>query len=216
MKKIIYVFTFLILSGFGCTDNFEVLNTDIRRPAVVPAEPLFSNAVVNLFDLMTDANINRNVFRLYSQYWSQTTYPSESNYDLSGRDIPGKVWDVLYRDVLRDLKEAGVLLDLEKTPITQEDITALDNKKAIVKILEAYTYTILVDLFGDVPYTEALGEDLTPRYDNAQMVYSSAINDLQAAIADLDTSYGSFTEEQDPVYEGSTEKWKKFGNSLLL
>ena len=207
---------FLVFAGVGCTDNFEELNTDIKNPSTVPAEPLFSNAVVNYFDLMSEASVNSNVFRLYAQYWAQTTYPDESQYNMSGRDIPGTMWDVMYRDVLRDLDEAKIVL-ADEAPVGAADIAVLANKRATIDMMKALAYFTLVDIFGDVPFTEALdSENIQPAYDDAKTVYTTNIANLQAAVAAMDGSAAGFDANTDPVYQGDVAAWKKFGNSLML
>lgn len=217
MKNFIYFFAILVFAGVGCTDNFEELNTDTKNPSIVPAEPLFSNAAVNLFDAMESSSVNNNVFRLYAQYLAQTTYPDESQYNMTGRDIPGNFWDIMYRDVLRDLQEAKNILEAEAAPVTPADQATLANKKATIAVLEAVTYTILADVFGDVPFTQALDtENIQPAYDDAKAVYTANIANLQAAIASMDASNAGFDATADPVYGGNVAGWKTFANSYLL
>lgn len=216
MKKLLYFLCVVVLAGVGCTDSFEDLNTDKKRPTEIPAEPLFSNATRNLSDLMADANVNRNVFRLYSQYWAQTTYPDESQYNMVGRDIPGSVWDELYRDVLKDLDEAKKILNTQTGPTPQDELV-LSNKKAIIDLVEGYTYTVLVDVFGDVPFSQALDADnLLPAYDPAKSVYTAAIAKIDNAAKTLDASAAGYSSAEDIVYGGDVAKWKTFANSLLL
>lgn len=216
MKKIAFILSVVFFFGVvGCTDQFEELNTDIKNPPSVTANSLFSNATRNLVDLMVVPNVNRNVFRLYSQYWAQTTYPDESQYNMVGRDIPGNMWNIYYRDVLKDYKEAASILNAANTSAQGFDEVQWKNQKAIITIMEAYTYTVLADIFGDVPFTQALDDtNLLPAYDSARSVYDASIANIQAAITEMDVNGSGFS--QDIVYGGNVGDWQKFANSVLL
>src|SRR5690606_41861859 len=51
-------------------------------------------------------------------------------------------------------------------------------------IMKAYTFQTLVDLYGDIPYFDALGgsENPNPVYDDARAIYDDLIVQLTAAI----------------------------------
>ena len=134
------------------------MNTDTKRPTVTEANFLFTSAQHAMMDQVTSTSVSFNVFRLFAQQWTEVQYPQESQYDLTGRTIPDRHWTVYYRDVLRDYKEAKDLLIVKKATFSGSaaDAKAIDNRIAIIDILSAYSYSILVDTFGDVPYTEAL------------------------------------------------------------
>jgi len=105
MKKICLTF-FVVCSFFGCDDRLEDLNQPVKQPVQVPSETLFSNGLKELAYMVTNSNTNINVFRLYAQYWAQTTYPDESQYNMVTRRNPDNFWRGAYRDALKDLDEA--------------------------------------------------------------------------------------------------------------
>jgi hypothetical protein len=216
---ILISFTSLFLS---CSDNITGLNEETKRPETTKSEFLFTNAEHALVDQVTSTSVNFNVFRLFAQQWTEVQYPGESQYDLTRR-IPDNHWTTYYRDVLRDLKEAKTVLIQEKSSFkgSPAEIQALDiivkNKIAVIDILSAYSYGVLVDTFGDIPYTESLdivGKPL-PKYDDAQTIYKDLISKLTIASKDLDQSKGSFGSA-DLVFAGNTAKWYKFANTLRL
>ncbi len=219
MKKIIYKLGVLFLIGFmvSCDLNgtLEELNIDTKNPAEVPGEPLFTNGARNLFDLMLGTDVNTNVFRLYSQYWAQTTYPDESQYNQVTRNIPDNMWRTLYRDVLKDLDGAKQIISAEET-VTDAETAVKNNKLACITITEVLTYSTLVDIFGNIPYTEALdATNAAPTYDDAATVYASIISSLNDAIASINDNYSGF-DNADPIYEGDMASWFKAANSLKL
>lgn len=215
MRKILIVifFTGVFLS---CNDRLEELNKPTKAAVAVPAETLFTNGLNNMFFLMNNSDVNRNVFRLYAQYWAQTTYPDESQYNMVGRRNPDNFWRDGYRDALQDLQEARRITeeDWEKLGLTAAE---RDNRIAIIDICKVYTYAILADAFGAIPYSESLDINiLQPKYDAATAVYSDLVVVLDNALAKMDGASDGFSVNQDPVYQGDAAKWKKFGNSLKL
>ncbi len=194
----------------ACTDLTD-LNVDVKNPSTVPAGTLLANSTVELFDFMVSTNVNNNNLRLWAQYWTETTYTDEANYDLVTRNSNGRLWDKLYATVIRDARAAKEII------AASTSLTATDKKiqTAMCEVLEVYAFHVLVDLFGDVPYSQALdSENATPAYDDDAVIYTDLIARLGAAVADLDgqTSIG----DSDLIYGGDASKWKKFANSLRL
>ncbi|PIY07738.1 MAG: SusD/RagB family nutrient-binding outer membrane lipoprotein [Flexibacter sp. CG_4_10_14_3_um_filter_32_15] len=198
----------------SCDQRLEELNTDKINPAQVSASSLFTKGLKEGFDMMGSINVNNNPFRLYAQYWAQTTYPEESQYSLTSRNIPDNFWAAAYRNVLLDLAEAKKITKVELENDAARTAT-LTNRIACIEIMSAYTYTTLVDVFGNVPYTEALDvSNLSPKYDDARTIYSDLITRLDAAINSTDMGTQGFTASQDPLFNGDMSQWIKFANSL--
>jgi hypothetical protein len=216
MKKILILIGILSFT-FGCNDDsLTDLNVDTKNPSKVPAGALLGNAEKNLFDQMVSTNVNNNVFRLFAQQWTETTYLDESRYDVLQRNVPDRHWRVLYRDVLRDLKDAYDITNAE-IPVNTVEQKTKDNKLAIIELLNIYSYSILIDTYGNIPYSKALDPltNPTPAYDDAKNIYADLFSRLDVAIANLDDTYGSFGGS-DFVYQGNVTSWMKFANSLKL
>ncbi|GAB3992602.1 SusD/RagB family nutrient-binding outer membrane lipoprotein [Spirosoma daeguense] len=83
---------------------------------------------------------------------------------------------------------------------------------AIADILSAYTLSLLVDSFGDIPYTEASNETvIQPKFDKAQDLYTEIQKLLDAGIQKCDqaTSAASRPGNDDLVFKGNMTLWKK-------
>jgi len=211
MKKIFIIATSLYIIT-GCNKDFGDLNVDQKNPSSVPSFTLFSNAQKNMAYMIADTDPNNNIFRLTSQQWTQTTYTDESNYDLNTRTIPDNWWTIFYKDCLKDFDEAKRLI-----PTDVSDAGTQQNQIAITDIQQVYIYSILVNTFGDIPYTTALDAAiLFPTYDDAATIYNTLLLRLDADIAALDPAAGTFNEGVDLIYNGDIDKWKKFANSLKL
>ena len=212
MKKHFLILMTLAFT-FSCSD-FGDINVDTKSATAVPPETVYANATKNLVDLMTESSVNVNIFRFFMQSWSATTYTDEANYDLVTRDQPGSHWGRSYRDILRDLVEARqIILDSDNSTTSPG---VINNQLASIDILEVFTYHVLVDVFGDVPYTQALDIDnVLPSYDDDAAIYASIIDQLDGAIASINVGEGSFGNS-DLIYGGDMAAFKKFGNSLKL
>lgn len=213
MKKILINFFVGTIALCSCKKNITDLNTNPTRPAVVPSSALFTNASVNLSDVLASTNVNNNNFRLFSQYWTETIYRDETRYNLNGRTIPDRWWATFYRDIIKDLTEASRVTETEGLSLSAEQIK---NRKAINEILIVYSYYHLLASFGNIPYTEALDiNNLKPKYDDAAEVFDKLVTRLNAALGDLDESapgYGS----ADVINSDDISAWVRFANSLKM
>lgn len=214
MKKIIYQFFLLgsfILIGASCKKNISDLNTDPTLPTEMTSGALFSNASVNISDLLASTNVNTNNFRLFAQYWTETIYRDETRYNLNQRSIPDRWWAAFYRDVIRDLTRASELVPSETLTLSAEEIA---NRKAINEVLIVYAYYHLLTTFGNVPYDDALDiEKPAPKYDDATAVFGKIAARLNDALAALDNSAGGYGSA-DVILHDDIDAWIKFANSL--
>ena len=213
MYKLYLSLMVFLLVGLGACELPD--NVDPKRPSSVPAETLFSNGQLELANQVNSSDVNLNINRLLVQHWQQTTYFTEARYNFQDRGISDGFADRFYRMALMDLNESKKLLEAQE--LTGNLAIQKENKLAIIEILQVYGFQCLVDAFGDTPYTEALlgEENSTPKYDDAQTIYSDLISRLQAAVSKLDASEGSFGSA-DFMYGGDVDAWKKFGASLMF
>lgn len=220
MKKILLLISFIGIVT-SCSDDLTDKNVDPKKPTITKAEYLFTNAQKKIVDQMVSTNANNNVFRLFAQQWAETTYPNESQYDLTGRKIPDNHFNAFYRDVLADLFESKVMIESQST-MTDSEAVIKENKLALIDVLEVYSYSILVDTFGNIPYTQAgdIVKYPLPVYDDAKTIYKDLIARLikDEAVFKKNASSPNFGNA-DIIYSGnaaSNLKWAKFVNSLII
>jgi hypothetical protein len=121
------------------------------------------------------------------------------------------LWTLAYQNVLINIQTM--------LPIAQEK--NLTTHVAVAKILEAYVYLSLVDVFGDVPRTNALkGPDgeFNPTSDGGESTYDYALSLLTEARAELaktGTDAGAILK-RDIYYGGDRVKWNALANTLEL
>lgn len=221
MKKLIYALGFMILT-ISCDDSsLTDLNVDVKNPSVVPPSTLFTNAEKGLTEQLVNTNVNRNIFRLVNQQWTETTYLDESTYNWVTRKISDNHWDRLYAGPLADLSQAKAFLEkeviLSTDPEFAQKTIIKKNQLILIDILMVYTFQVLVDTYGDVPYTEALkgSGNYLPKYDKAVDIYKDLIVRLNNDIASIDTSESAFGDAE-VIYKDDLDAWVKFANSIKL
>ncbi|ALW87001.1 hypothetical protein AUC43_19100 [Hymenobacter sedentarius] len=193
-------------------DSLKDYNVDPKSATNVQGATLVSGAERRLVRELTSTNVNQNPFRLYVQYWTETTYLDEANYDFETRTINRNFWAEMYVGVLTNLKEANRVIAADNTL----DAKVKANQQACSEILAVYAWSTLVNTYGNVPYSEALDfAKPTPKYDDAATIYTDLFKRLDAALASLDPTAAGLGSA-DLIYNGSISKWAKFGNSLKL
>ncbi|APX99475.1 SusD-like starch-binding protein associating with outer membrane [Lacinutrix venerupis] len=94
------------------------------------------------------------------------------------------------------------------------------NHKAIAKIMKSFYFQYLVDLYGDIPYSQAHQgiENLTPAYDDDKAVYRQLVAEIDEAISLIQNQGTSAVAvgAEDVVYNGSMTNWIALANTIKL
>jgi hypothetical protein len=218
MKNILITIQMLVvvLVLTSCSDSFGDINTDPNNPSVVSPN-LILPVAQNYSAFSQERNRGNNTLGNLMMYnWSQSDgfswYTDEFLY-LVTSTFYQQNFDYVYTNVLKQYNSLTTL---------QGD--QYGNYVAIGNIMKAYHFNILVDTYGDIPYSEALkrGGNATPKYDNAQEVYTDLVVQLSAAIALIDATESNTKIKalvpgaDDGMFKGDMLKWKQFANSIKL
>lgn len=87
----------------------------------------------------------------------------------------------------------------------------------VAKVMEAMNMSMLIDLFGDAPYSEAFNPtNYTPKYDKAEDIFNACLRLLDEALAEFDKPNPAITLDaaSDLIHGGSVPAWKKTTNAL--
>ncbi|RNI33168.1 SusD/RagB family nutrient-binding outer membrane lipoprotein [Rufibacter immobilis] len=96
---------------------------------------------------------------------------------------------------------------------------ALARFYAIAKIMKSHNFQMLVDQYGDLPYTNSLIGDgnISPQYDNAADIYKDLIVQLDSAVYIINNSPTATNPgTTDVMFGGNMERWKQFANTVKL
>ena len=216
MQKILIIF--LVFIAVSSCKKLDELNANLKDFTTVPGEAIFNGANRALLNQMFTFNVNNNNTQLFVQYFAETTYPDESRYDMITRPVPATNMNALYRTVLMNYKDASRALTA--APLAGIDQKQRDNQLAIIEVMSVFTWSNIVETYGDMPYSEAL--DYTkpnPKYDDGLTIYKDLIARLNVAIGKLDPAFAGMGAGFDNIYGGTaagTAKWIRFANTLKL
>jgi hypothetical protein len=95
-----------------------------------------------------------------------------------------------------------------------------ENLRQAARIIRAFNFARLTDMYGYVPYTEAnkgIEGIFFPKYDKQKDIYTDALKELDEATAALGAPVaGDGFSTADFIYGGDIAKWKKWGYSVML
>ncbi|NME67328.1 SusD/RagB family nutrient-binding outer membrane lipoprotein [Flammeovirga aprica] len=239
-KSIVYIASLVLaLSMTSCFKDFEEMQVNPNYPTNVNAGNLFANALFSniggIYGVQAEG-FNMTASGLWAQNFAKIQYIDEDWYEYRSDAIDG-YWKFMYSGSSSDTGEkTGSLYELElalkKTQDLKEALLAADSKDAAaianaqamegaMLAMRAYFFSVTTDVWGDIPYSEALqtvalGYDNTitqPKYDAQKDIYTDLFAQLETA-NELLSNGGSVEESADMIYRGSGQKWRKFTNSL--
>ncbi|PWJ57135.1 SusD-like starch-binding protein associating with outer membrane [Dyadobacter jejuensis] len=219
MKKTIYTLALIGLFQFGCTDNFDEINTDPTRASqdIFDANLLLPS--IQWRNASATAGYNGGI--LFQSMWvkilASTTsgaanyYSNADKYVISSNtnSYLASVWNT-------DFGAASFAFEMEQLTKDRPELANLMN---IAIIMQVQSLANISDVYGDIPYSEALrakSDQITlPAYDTQESIYGSLLSRLDAAVSALDPA-GIAPTNDAYSYDGDITKWKKFGYSLML
>ena len=186
-------------------DNLTDINENPNAPTDVGAQFLFPQAIqASVQSAFTSGQMLQH-FAIWSQHIVQIQYPDEEVGEVRESRMDG-YWSGYYTGPLRD-----ILTVIEKG---REDGNV--NVEAVGRIWKAWIFHFVTDLWGDVPYSEALDdENFTPVYDTQAAIYAGMLSELTAAAGQL-TAGGTGFGAGDLIYGNDFAAWEKFANSLRM
>jgi hypothetical protein len=216
MKNKITIFcTAAILLLGACKKDYLDINTNPNKPSNVTPGLVLTNAL-NATASNTTGSINFYQFAsTWTGYWNYSgavaAFAEERSYQFTTNYGPAvSIWDNLYHN-------------LEDYDYVEKQSAVLNNQfyNAVSKTMKAYDFQNLVDVFGNIPYSDALKStaSIRPKYDKAQDIYEDLARKLDTAATLFKNSIGKVASSDgayDIMYKGDAQKWGKFANTLKL
>lgn len=210
--------TFIILSAAllagissSCSDSYmEDLNTDKSKANSIDPNAQLTTAELQTYGDLGMVEIYRNYLYAFTQQlmgcWNTTNYGGRHTVD---NNEMGRIWTSFYPKAIKNLTDA--------IHRSEED----ENRKninAILRIYRVYMMSVITDIYGDAPYSEAglgyLKEIYNPKYDTQEDIYNDFFTELKDAASALNAANDRITG--DVIYNGDVAKWIKLANSLRL
>lgn len=211
MKYFLFGFAALTIVVSGCKKGtFDINSPNPNVPSSVPVNYSLASALKESADLMY--NSNEDFLQYWMGYWSVSGDYIPSNsvvlYQLTTDYYSGN-WD-------------GAYLNLKNYKVIENASTdeSYSNYLAISKIMQAFVYQRIVDLYNNAPYTEALksGDNFFPSYVDGATIYKSLIAKVDSAVTLIKgATVNAITPGSDDIlFKGDMDSWVKFANTLKL
>ena len=216
MKKYFLFIAAILILGSSCKKDF--LSANETNPNTASSAPgnLILPAALNATATVMNNPKNWDFVYLWYGIWSisggYTINADLSQYNIRNSSYQGN-FDNLYL-------AAKSFDDIQKASTTPQQSVTL----GIAKIMKSFIFQNLVDLYGDVPYSEAFqgSANLKPKYDAQKTIYRDLITQIDAGINAIKTAPTDAyipTKAEDIMfgqYANSLSHWIRFANTLKL
>lgn len=213
LKKFKYIIPIAVLGSVmlsSCKKGYFDINVDPNNPSTLPVQNLLTNIETDIAFENTLGGVSGSIEVLVHRI----TQREEPNaYVLTtGGGIPGQMWGTYY---ISTLTNADIIIDKATTD-------GNFRYRGIAKIIKAFAVSQLVDLYGDVPFSEAsklfTNNIRNPKFDDDATIYPKLITMLDEAIVDLmNTAVNKRNPAADDIiYQGNVTKWIKAANTIKL
>ncbi|MDN3548141.1 SusD/RagB family nutrient-binding outer membrane lipoprotein [Mucilaginibacter aquaedulcis] len=197
--------TLLLSVATSCKKELSDLNKNPNATQNPQPDYLLTAAIKNTADTYWGIANNMDASLLFVQYWAKIQYTDPDRYIYTNTSFQ-ELWTVAYSKSIVNLNKIISIADAQSNP----------NYKGVALVLRSWTFALLTDQYGDVPYKQAsnIEQFLTPAYDAQRDIYFALLDDLKAAQASLDPAGKAILG--DVIYSNNIGLWKKFANSLRL
>lgn len=193
----------------SCDKNFIEINTNPNNS--VEAYP-YQFMAPGLVDVVA-SNMSRNR-TLNNELMQITVNIGDSEYKVFRYDIRNSTSDGTWNGLYSELDNFREMYDKANGGVNDNP-----SYRGIALICRSMIFANLTDMYGDVPYSEAVkGKTeniIEPKFDKQKDIYLDIFQKLDSANLLLKVNK-AIQGNQDPVYAGNISKWRKFGNSLYL
>lgn len=217
MKKYISLFlTGAMLAVSSCDGDFADINTDPNRADGEVFDPnlILPTVSYNYGNMMTGYTGAILFQSMWVQVMASTSTGGANYYSNADKYVASGSTNSYIQSVWNDGYAAASRVYQMQKLAEEKGFTNLAAAGEIWKVL---TLSFVSDIYGDIPYSEALQAEsgiTQPKYDTQQEVYIAMLADLDAALASINDAGGEI--KNDVLYDGDLAKWKKLGYSLML
>lgn len=208
-KTVRILYIVIALNIISC-DDFLNINEDPNNPGSVPADLLLPSIQVDMVGALGSGSGGLSSTPMTYMHQIVQRQGSLNDYGILGDDFGvATPWNVLYTRALMDIEEM----------IKQGTEIGAPHYVGVGQIMKAYIYSVLVDTWGNVPFSEANKgvENFNPEYEAGETIYPQLFTLLDEGIANLaKESSDSPDENNDLIYGGNFELWRRFAKTVKL
>lgn len=197
----------LSVLALSCSDFIDV-DKDTDNPTVAPLNLLLTGIQADTNDATDFLNYSGSILQVYTH--QMTVREEQDQYGT-------KVDNIL---MLNDWNNIYLTLRNIETLIEQATESGDMVYVGIAQMHKVYLMSVAVDLWGDVPYSEAsqlAAGIIAPKFDNQEEIYRSLLALIDTAKANIAGGEGTLKPSTDDlIYNGDTDKWIRFCNTYKL
>lgn len=204
-NKFLLTLGFSALMGFQSCVNSDI-NVDPNNPAEVSVDLLLPSAQLGTYFVYGNDNARTTSMLMQQSAGTDRQYIAIDRYSITEADVDN-TWVNAYANALQDYK---LIID-------QSTAQGYNHYAGIAKIMTAATLGVVTDLWGDIPYSNALQglDNLTPTFDSQEAIYNTIFELLTTGVEDLSKEAGAVTPgNDDMIFNGDLAAWTKAANAL--
>ncbi len=198
-----WLLTLAMLVSLGSCSLFDLdINKDPNNPSTADFALLLPSAQLGAVGFFEGLNYNAHGFTGWLS--------SADTYDLNFNSYNGS-WNFFY---------AGPMKDLEEIIVGAEASGQSPHYLGVSQVMKAYFFSIMVDMFGEVPYSEAFAggyaeSNINPKFDDDKVIYENLIKLCDDAVANF-AKTSPTAVAGDLFYAGNITRWRKLAKSVKL
>lgn len=195
------------MTFLSCSDFIDV-DKDTDNPTIAPLSLLLTNIEVNINNVTDYQFYTGTILSVYTH--QMTTREEYDQYGMRVNSIPlANDWNNIYLT----LKNIQTLIN---QGTESGDLVYV----GIGQLQKAYLLSVAVDLWGDVPFSEATQLELgiiSPKFDDQKEIYTAILALIDEAKVNIASDAGFQKPGGDDLfYDGDTDKWIRFANTFKL
>jgi len=196
----------------GCNKQLDI-NQSPNSPGISQGNPSF---VFPVAVLATTGKVGGDlaiIGGMWSQYFTQSVgasqYKDIDSYNMANNNLyVNNSYDYMFTTGLKNYQYV-----IDKSKASGDWMYYL-----MGTVMKAYTTEVLVDLYDQIPYSQALQgtNNLNPKFDDGYSIYTSLLSNIDTALTKVISISNPNPDSQDLIFSGDKDKWIRFANTLKL
>ena len=202
----------LLLTMSSCTQGFEGINTNPNRITSTEPDFIFGLSPVSTLRTLGGAGngaVRANIWYIFGNYSQMWAVEGGGAPHFSADGASDDIWNSLYSNSLNPL--FNIVNNNKDNP-------GYKNRVAIAKIWRSYIFSMLVGMYGPLPYKDACNGDVAARYDKEEDIYFGILAELKEAYdaINVNNTNDKYPAIAEPFLQSDLTRWSQFAHCIRL